>query len=112
MQKQGQRSDRLTEGVVEAILVWYIRAGGARGGQAMSMPPQHVEAEAMQMPANERARLARRLIESLEEEVEDPAEVEHAWEIEIRRRLVEFRAGRVQGIPATDVFTEARHRLL
>jgi putative addiction module component (TIGR02574 family) len=39
------------------------------------------------------------------------AEVERAWEEEIRRRLEEYRAGEVQAIPAAEVFAEARARL-
>lgn len=76
----------------------------------MSTPLEELEAEALELSASERARLARRLIVSLDEEVEDPAEVERAWEAEIRRRLDEYRAGKVQAIPAADVFAEARRR--
>jgi len=63
------------------------------------------------LPANERARLARRLIESLDERIEDPAEVEPAWKAEIQRRLEEYRAGKVQTTPAADVLSDARRRL-
>ncbi len=38
----------------------------------MSMSPQQIEAGALELPPTERARLARRLIESLDDEVEDP----------------------------------------
>ncbi len=77
----------------------------------MNLSPQQIEAGALELPANERARLARRLIASLDEEVEDPIEIEHAWEAEIRRRLDEHRAGTVHTSPAPDVFSEARSRL-
>jgi putative addiction module component (TIGR02574 family) len=77
----------------------------------MSMSPQQVEADALGLPANERARLAQRLIESLDEEIEDPVEVERAWEAEIQSRLDEYRTGKVQTTPAADVFSEARRRL-
>jgi putative addiction module component (TIGR02574 family) len=77
----------------------------------MSMSPQQIEAGALELSASERARLARRLIESLDEEVEDPTEVERAWEAEIQRRLDEYRAGKVQTTPAADVFSEARRHL-
>jgi putative addiction module component (TIGR02574 family) len=77
----------------------------------MSTSSQKIEADALRLPADERARLARRLIESLEEEIEDPAEVEHAWKVEIQRRLDEYRAGKVQTTPAADVLSEARRRL-
>lgn len=78
----------------------------------MSMPPQQIEADALGLPANERARLARRLIQSLDEEVEDPAEVELAWKDEIQRRLDEYHAGQVETTPAADVLIEARRRRL
>ncbi len=77
----------------------------------MNLSPQQIEAEALELPASERARLARRLIASLDEEVEDPIEVEHAWEAEIRGRLDEHRAGKDHTTPALDVFSEARNRL-
>lgn len=77
----------------------------------MSLSPQEIEAGALELPASERARLARRLIASLDEEVEDPTEVERAWEAEIQRRLEEYRAGKVETTPAADVFSEARRRL-
>jgi putative addiction module component (TIGR02574 family) len=65
------------------------------------------------LSADERARLIRRLIESLDDltngdEDEDPAEVDKAWEEEIRRRLAEYDAGAVRSIPASDVFAELR----
>ena len=77
----------------------------------MSLSPQQIEAGALELPPSERARLARRLIQSLDEEVEDPTEVERAWEADIQRRLDEYRAGKVQTTPAADVFSEARRRL-
>jgi putative addiction module component (TIGR02574 family) len=77
----------------------------------MSLSPQQIEAGALELPPSERARLARRLIQSLDQEVEDPSEVERAWEAEIQRRLGEYRAGKVETTPAADVFSEARRRL-
>jgi putative addiction module component (TIGR02574 family) len=78
----------------------------------MSLPLDRLEAEALELPARERARLAHRLIASLDEDAdEDPAEVERAWKEEIQRRLEEYRAGAVQAIPASEVFAEARARL-
>jgi putative addiction module component (TIGR02574 family) len=78
----------------------------------MSLPLDRLEAEALELPARERARLAHRLIASLDEDAEeDPTEVERAWEEEIQRRLEEYQAGAVQTIPASEVFAEARARL-
>lgn len=79
----------------------------------MSLPLERLEAEALNLPARDRARLAHRLIASLNEEIpeDDPAEVERAWEEEIRRRLEEYRSGAVQPVPASEVFARARARL-
>ena len=78
----------------------------------MSLPLERLEAEAMELSSRERARLAHRLIASLDDDVEeDPAEVDRAWEEEIQRRLDEYRSGKVQPVPASQVFAEARARL-
>lgn len=78
----------------------------------MSLTWKRLEAEVLDLPQRERARLARRLIASLEDEIgEDLATIEAAWEEEILRRLDEHRTGVSQSIPAEDVFAEARTRL-
>ena len=78
----------------------------------MSDAAKKVEAEALELPVQARARLAHRLLESLDEEVvEDPSEVARAWEAEIERRVQEYRAGRAETIPASEIFAEARSRL-
>lgn len=77
----------------------------------MSLSPQQIEAGALELPPSERARLARRLIQSLDQEVEDASEVERAWAAEIQHRLEEYRAGKTETTPAADVFSEARRRL-
>jgi putative addiction module component (TIGR02574 family) len=77
----------------------------------MSVPLEKVEAEALELPARERALLAHRLIASLDGEGDDPAEVELAWEEEIHRRVEEYRSGAVQAVPASEVFARARARL-
>lgn len=78
----------------------------------MSKHIEQVEADALELPTPERARLAQRLIESLEDEPQDdPAEVERAWEAEIERRLADYRSGAVPTVPASRVFAEIRARL-
>jgi putative addiction module component (TIGR02574 family) len=75
----------------------------------MSRPLEQLEAEVLDLPPSDRARLARRLLASLDDEdAEDPQEVERAWEEEIRRRLEAYRAGQVQTIPASEVLANAR----
>ena len=78
----------------------------------MSKPVDRLEAEALQLSVQDRARLAHRLLKSLDEEaVEDPAEVERAWQAEIERRIAEFENGNVTTTPSSEVFREARARL-
>ena len=60
------------------------------------------------LPVPDRARLAGLLLASLEEVDANAAE---AWDVEIARRAQELDGGRAQGIPAADVFAEARRRL-
>ena len=55
----------------------------------MSTSVESVEAEAMRLSAEERARLIERLIASLEI---DP-EIEEAWAIEVERRNAEIESG-------------------
>ena len=75
----------------------------------MSLPLEQLEAEALDLPANDRAALAHRLIESLDDcPDDDPTEVELAWEREIQRRVEEYRRGGVQPVSSADVFAQAR----
>lgn len=66
-----------------------------------------LEAAVLSLPKGERARLAERLIASLDE---DP-EVEEAWAAEIKRRLDGIDRGEIEMIPAEDVLAEARRRI-
>ncbi len=78
----------------------------------MGLPLKRLEAEALELPIEERASLAHRLILSLDEDVaEDQVEVERAWEDEIRRRVAEIEAGTAELIPAEQVFSEIRARV-
>ena len=73
----------------------------------MSTPLHALEAAALLLPPEQRAKLAERLIASLDR---DP-EIEGAWDEEIKRRIAEFDAGRLESVPAEEVFAEARSRL-
>ena len=65
--------------------------------------------EALNLPTNERAKLAQVLLHSLDHDAEEnPAEVEKAWLDEIERRMKDVRAGNVSGRPAEEVFAELR----
>jgi putative addiction module component (TIGR02574 family) len=66
-----------------------------------------LEAAALGLPRSERARLAERLLSSLD----DDAAVEAAWAEEVKSRLERYRAGALEAVPARDVHEEARRRL-
>ena len=61
--------------------------------------------ETMALDIEDRALLAGKLLLSLDEPT--PSEVERLWLDEAERRLEDYRAGRVQGIPADEVFRRA-----
>jgi putative addiction module component (TIGR02574 family) len=65
--------------------------------------------EALKLPARSRARLAERLIASLEK-VTDPA-AESEWLAEVKRRSSELTRRKVKGIPANKVLKKARTAL-
>ena len=69
-----------------------------------------IEKNALQLSAEDRARLAVRLLSSLEETTESPEEIEKFWIAEAERRFQELRDGVVRGIPAREVFAELRNK--
>ena len=71
--------------------------------------PREIELEALQLPPKERARLAQRLLASLDPESDRDAE--QAWLEEAESRLAELETGKVAGIPAQQVFEKARSTL-
>jgi putative addiction module component (TIGR02574 family) len=68
-----------------------------------------MEDEALKLPARSRARLAERLIASLEKVVDSEAESE--WFAEVERRSAELAGGKIKGVPANKVFKKARTAL-
>jgi len=75
----------------------------------MASSSRQLEAQVLKLPPEERARLAERLISSLDEEVD--AEAEAAWISEGERRLDELKSGKVKGRAAAGVFRRARAAL-
>ena len=73
------------------------------------MDAETLEAEALKLDTQSRARLAERLLASLDELSEDEAAQE--WAAEAQRRDAELDANPEQGRPADDVLREARSRL-
>jgi putative addiction module component (TIGR02574 family) len=71
---------------------------------------EELEDDAMRLPPRSRARLAQRLIASLEQEPADP-DAEALWIAEAQRRAEELASGKVDGIPVETVLTKARAAL-
>lgn len=69
---------------------------------------EDLEAVALQLPEEGRARLAKTLIQSLEGTPEDTTEA--IWFEEAERRYQEIRRGEVAGQDSDEVFREARAR--
>jgi putative addiction module component (TIGR02574 family) len=67
------------------------------------MSVEELESELMRLPERERASLAHKLIESLEPEGADE-DAEGAWEVAVRRRTEDLRAGKVGLVPGDEVF--------
>jgi putative addiction module component (TIGR02574 family) len=70
---------------------------------------KRVEDDALKLPARSRARLAERLIMSVEATA--VPETDREWLLEIERRSVEFKTGKVKGIPVRKVLKKARAAL-
>ena len=75
----------------------------------MTENAERVKQEALRLPEDDRAELARFLIESLDES-EYPDVVEAAWDEELRRRVERIEQGRSRLRPAHQVLTEIRDK--
>jgi len=67
----------------------------------MPLSTKKIESEALSLDIQSRAKLAGKLLLSLD----DPSasEVERLWLDEAEKRLTEYRAGKVQGVPTSEV---------
>ena len=72
----------------------------------MSASLKDIEQQARALAAEERAKLAETLLESLHPPI---SEIEAAWAREIEDRVAAFDRGDAQTHAAEDVFAEARH---
>ncbi len=75
----------------------------------MGSPARQLESKVLKLPARERARLAERLISSLDDQTDPDAE--KLWGEEAERRLEELRSGTVKSRSAETVFRRARSAL-
>jgi putative addiction module component (TIGR02574 family) len=71
----------------------------------MSASLKQIEEQARALSADERAKLAESMLESLQAPV---SEIEAAWAEEIERRVAAFDRGEIPSYAAEDVFAEAR----
>ena len=75
----------------------------------MARLAREVESQALKLSRRERARLAHRLISSLDQEADPDAE--RLWLAEAERRLAELKSGKVAAIPAERVIKKVRSAL-
>jgi putative addiction module component (TIGR02574 family) len=75
----------------------------------MSDLAEELAQKARTLPPEDRARLAEELLASLHEGWD--AEIEAAWDEEIRRRISEIESGTAKLVPAEEVFAEIRQML-
>jgi putative addiction module component (TIGR02574 family) len=67
--------------------------------------PAELLKEALQLPPDARAALAGSLLDSLDQEVDEDAEI--AWQSEINRRIKEIDSGEMKTVP----WSEARRKI-
>lgn len=76
----------------------------------MTAIPKMLEEEVMRLPADLRARLAEKLIASLDQDAID-ADAPTQWVAEAQRRAEELATGQVEGISAEEALARARAAL-
>jgi putative addiction module component (TIGR02574 family) len=69
-----------------------------------------IKDQALQLSPEDRARLAVQLLASLEESSESAEEIEKLWIAEAEGRFQELQEDVVQGISASEVFSELRSK--
>jgi len=75
----------------------------------MSPDVEQIAEDLLKLPSSLRAKLAERLLESIEDFT--TPDIEEAWKGEVTKRIKEYESGVVQGIPAKEVFKAAREKL-
>jgi putative addiction module component (TIGR02574 family) len=76
------------------------------------MTTKQIETEVLKLSRRERARLARKLLDSIPMRPDErDRDVLAAWIAEVDRRIDEFDNGKVKGIPADVVFKRLRASL-
>ena len=75
----------------------------------MSPKAENVVTSALRLPRQDRAFIAEKLLESLDEG--ETFEISAAWQAEIQRRRQELKTGQVKAIPGDQVFDEIGQEL-
>lgn len=75
----------------------------------MAMNDEQLDAEIMKLDLDARARLAEKLILSLD--VPSDKDNLHLWVVEAEQRLKDLREGRAKEIPAEEMFRRARQAI-
>ena len=73
------------------------------------MTADQIAKEALALPSEERARLADRLVESLD--AAGTSRIDQLWAVEAKRRRDEVREGKVKTIPGEEVLARVRRSL-
>lgn len=74
----------------------------------MSRDVKDIAAEALQLPLDARAELVSQLLDSLDDLSEE--ETDKLWAEEAERRYADYRSGRIDAVPADEVFARLRSR--
>ena len=92
-----------------------VRLAASRGTIEEMVTPAKVVAEVLDLPREQRAELASRLLRSLDDDEpgpdEDPAEVAAAWVVEIERRIADRDAGRSTSRPMDEAMSDIKAKL-
>lgn len=74
----------------------------------MSKDLKDIVAEALELPLTARAELASQLLDSLDDLSEE--ENDQLWAQEAERRYAEYKADKIEAVPADEVFARLRSR--
>jgi putative addiction module component (TIGR02574 family) len=85
-----------------------VRDSPSQGTGVMSRGFKDIVAEVLDLPLRARAELASELLDSLDDLSEE--ENEQLWIEEAERRFAEYKAGRIDTVPAEEVFARLRSR--
>ncbi|MFN8633513.1 MAG: addiction module protein [Chloroflexota bacterium] len=77
----------------------------------MSISFEQLKQEAAKLPEAQRVELALAMLRSLDDDGDDPDEIERAWLDEISRRSAEIDRGEAQMIPGEEAIARLRARL-